>query len=149
MKQREHIAEAAKQLGFKSFIDPLEFVAFIESNKANIQNWADCQRSLAWLEKDCGGFHGGIYAKFGNRDVWASEATVDIQHYPMKSSEDCHAISVQVEISWSSSGRNVAQAYNAIENYQNALSFAAKVEAFVAGRPIVLAKEPVAAGVTA
>jgi hypothetical protein len=48
--------------------------------------------------------------------------------------------SVEVEISWSSTGRTVAQAAVALENYRRALGIAAFIEALTAGRYIAVAK---------
>ena len=138
---RDHVRARAQELGLRTpeFADPADLAAIIKKHLGESDNEYDVLRSLKYLMQYTQGLHLSIDIKFGNHAIWASEARVSVV---FNLGDAADTFTGNVVISWSSSQRDVAHAMVAIDNYQKALSLAAKIEAFLSGRVLVDAKEP-------
>lgn len=93
-----------------------------------------------WKAMDTGPFD-RVYLTKSDR-IWGDEATVDLNLWHSEPVEvdgkTSLAVQLEVQISWSSTHRSLAQAMVAVANYQAAIQLVAALTAFAEGRWFVL-----------
>lgn len=138
----EHIRDAAKLLDVQHYIDFWALSRVILGSEDGIANYSSVKLEMEAIGRSGYALGGSVYVKFGDDDIRATGASVTLRMDRIKTLPGCQSLNVGVYISWSSSRLSVSNAVVALDVYRKAVLFAARVEAFIRGRMLVIAKPP-------